>query len=68
MHQDQHHQRQAPTCVSKDKIQHIQVLALEHIPVLSMRIRVAVHDGSCGCTEDDNINPLGQAVAPDVAP
>lgn len=59
---------EALTSVAKDKVQHIQVLALEDIPVLAMRVGVAVHDGGCGCTDDEHINPLGQAVPSDIAP
>ena len=36
MYQYKHHQRKAITCVAEDKIQNIQVLALENIPVLAM--------------------------------
>lgn len=56
------------TSVAKYEVQHIEVLALEHIPVLPMRVGVAVHDGCCGCTEDDDVNPLGEAVPPHIPP
>ena len=36
MHQYKHHQEEAVTCIAKDKIENIQVLALEDIAVLAM--------------------------------
>lgn len=35
-----------PTCTTKDKIQDIEILGLEDIPMLPVRIRVAVQDAA----------------------
>ena len=56
------------TCVAEHKVQHVEVLALEDVPVAALGVRVAVHDGGGGSAEQDHVDPLGQAGPWEVPP
>ena len=43
------------TCAAEDEVQHIQVLGPKQAAVLALGVGVAVHDGSAGCHEHEDV-------------
>lgn len=50
-------------CVAENKVQNIQVLAAEHVPVPASAVGVAVHDGRSRSREHEHIDALGHIPA-----